>query len=326
MAMITRKLGPALAAGCTQVVKPAEQTPLCAVALAELAHEAGLPPGVFNLVTSSAPEAIGRLFCEDQRVRKISFTGSTEVGRILVRQSAGNLARLSLELGGHAPVIVFDDADLDKAVEGIMASKFRNAGQTCVCVNRIFAQRGIAPALLEALSTRIEALVVGPGDAEGSEIGPLIDDAAMRKVAEHVQDAVHAGARVVVGASPRSDLGERFYAPTLLADVPVHSRIMSEETFGPVAPVTLFDTEEEALRLANDTPYGLAAYFFTRDGARILRVAEGLEYGIVGANDGRPSAVMAPFGGMKASGRGREGGKYGVDAYLERKYLSWALD
>jgi succinate-semialdehyde dehydrogenase/glutarate-semialdehyde dehydrogenase len=326
MAMITRKLGPALAAGCTQVVKPAEQTPLCAVALAQLAAEAGLPPGVFNLITASDPEPIGDVFCRDARVRKISFTGSTEVGRILVAKSAGNLARLSLELGGHAPVLVFDDANLDRAVEGIIASKFRNAGQTCVCVNRIYAQESIAGALVDSLQERIEALVVGPGELEGSEIGPLIDDGAVSKVEAHVADALRRGATLVCGGHARSELGPRYYAPTLLCGVDPEARIMREETFGPVAPVSTFADEQEALRLANDTPYGLAAYFFTRDGARILRVAEGLDYGIVGANDGRPSAIMAPFGGMKASGRGREGGKYGVQAYLESKYLSWALD
>lgn len=325
LAMITRKLGPALAAGCVMVVKPAEQTPLSALALGRLALEAGIDPGVFNVLPTSRPDEVGELLCTDPRVRKITFTGSTEVGRILMRHAAQNIARVSLELGGHAPVLVFDDADLERAVEGTMATKFRNAGQTCVCANRIYVQSGIHDRFVARLGEEIAALRVGPGLDAATQIGPLIDDAALAKVASHVEDAVAGGAKVAVGGERLQSIGPRFFAPTLLEGVQPSMRVMREETFGPVAPVVRFDEESDAIRMANDSVYGLAAYFFTRDASRLMRVAEALEYGIIGANDGRPSAVQAPFGGYKQSGVGREGGKYVMHEYLETKYVSWAL-
>lgn len=318
-AMITRKCAPALAAGCTVVVKPAEQTPLSALALAELAHRAGIPRGVFNVITGDAP-TIGRELCASPLVRKITFTGSTEVGRLLMRQSADTVKRVSLELGGNAPFIVFDDADLDEAVEGAMASKYRNTGQTCVCANRIFVQERVYDAFAAKLREKIVSLRVGSGFEEGVQQGPLIDAQALAKVEEHIADAVAKGAKVVVGGR-RHPLGGTFFEPTLLVEVKPGMKLMREETFGPVAPLIRFKSEEEAIRLANDTEYGLASYFYARDIGRIWRVAEALEFGMVGINAGIISNELAPFGGMKQSGLGREGSKYGIDEFVEIKYL-----
>jgi succinate-semialdehyde dehydrogenase/glutarate-semialdehyde dehydrogenase len=324
-AMLTRKLGPALAAGCTSVAKPAELTPLTAVEVCRALIDAGLPDGVVNLLTTETPAVVSRALLGDRRVRKLSFTGSTPVGKELMRLAADNLTRLSLELGGHAPFIIFDDADLGPAVDSLVASKFRNAGQTCVCANRVYVQRGVYPEVVERLARAVTALEVGRGTRPGVQIGPLIHDRALRKADDHVQDAVAHGARVVVGGHRLTD-GElaagHFYAPTVLADVTPTMLLSREETFGPVAGLQPFDTEAEAVALANDTVYGLAAYFHTRDYARLLRVAEQLEYGIVGANDGMPSTPNAPFGGVKESGIGREGGSTGIDEYLDVKYLS----
>lgn len=327
VAMIARKMGPALAAGCTMVIKPAEQTPLSGLALGELAVEAGVPAGVVNIITGDAV-AIGGEIMSNPVVRKVSFTGSTEVGKILMRQAARNVTRLSLELGGHAPLIVFEDADLDLAVSGLVATKFRNAGQTCICANRVLVQRSVHGRFMALLREAVARLKVGPGMDEGVQIGPLIDDAAVEKVRTHVEDAVRAGGKVVVGGRifrPREGLTERFCEPTVIDGAGPEMLCFREETFGPVAPVMAFDTEEEAVRLANDSRFGLAAYFFTRDASRLMRVAEALEYGIVGANDGAPSTAQAPFGGVKESGFGREGGKYAMDAYTEIKYVSWRL-
>jgi succinate-semialdehyde dehydrogenase/glutarate-semialdehyde dehydrogenase len=327
LAMVTRKMGPALAAGCTQVLKPAEQTPLCALAIAELAVEAGLPAGVLNVVTGSDPAAIAGEFFRGMTVRHVSFTGSTEVGKILIRQSADSVIRVSLELGGHAPFIVFDDADLDAAVAGAVASKFRNSGQTCVCANRFLVQRGVRRAFVERFAAAVRALKVGPGDQPGTQVGPLIDDAGARKVADHVADAVAKGATVACGGNPARVPGgsARFFEPTVLEGVTPAMRCATEETFGPVAPVMEFGTEGEALALANATPYGLAAYCFTRDGARIMRMAEALQYGIVGINDALPACAQAPFGGVKQSGLGREGGAEGLEEYLDTRYVSWRV-
>jgi succinate-semialdehyde dehydrogenase/glutarate-semialdehyde dehydrogenase len=322
-AMLTRKLGPALAAGCTSVVKPAEATPLTAVEVCRALVDAGAPAGVVNLVTSSRPAEVGDVLMGDARVRKLSFTGSTEVGKELIRRSADQVMRLSLELGGHAPAIVFDDADLDDAVTQVMASKFRNAGQTCVCANRIYVQRGIHDRFRAAMAERITSLRVGRGTESGVQIGPLIDDAAVAKVRSHVEDAVTRGAELVVGgAEPNGNGSGHFFTPTLLDGITTDMLLAREETFGPVAGLTVFDTEDEAVALANDTPFGLAAYLQTRDYARMLRVAERLEFGIVGANDGAPSVPSAPFGGVKQSGFGREGGDFGIDEYLNVKYVS----
>jgi len=324
-AMLTRKLGPALAAGCTSVVKPAEATPLTAVEVCRALIDAGAPAGVVNLVTSSRPAEVGDVLMSDARVRKLSFTGSTEVGKELIRKSADQVMRLSLELGGHAPAIVFDDADLDDAVTQVMASKFRNAGQTCVCANRIYVQRGIHDAFRAAMAERVAALRVGAGTEPGVQIGPLIDDAAVTKVRRHVEDAIERGAELVVGGEPANGdrpSGGHFVTPTLLDGVTADMLLSHEETFGPVAGLTVFDTEDEAIAMANDTPFGLAAYLLTRDYARMLRVAERLEFGIVGANDGAPSVPSAPFGGVKQSGFGREGGDFGIDEYLSVKYVS----
>ncbi|MCB1906416.1 MAG: NAD-dependent succinate-semialdehyde dehydrogenase [Rhodocyclaceae bacterium] len=318
-AMITRKAGPALAAGCTMVVKPAESTPLSALALAELAERAGIPPGVFNVVTGD-PRAIGGEMCANPTVRKLSFTGSTEVGRILMAQCAPTIKKLSLELGGNAPFLVFDDADLDAAVEGAIASKYRNAGQTCVCANRILVQRGVADAFAERLAAAVGRLKVGNGMEEGVSQGPLIEPAALRKVEELLADAVGKGARVVCGGRPHS-LGGTFFEPTVLAGATREMRLAREEIFGPVAPLFTFDSEEEGVTMANDTEYGLASYFYTRDLARAMRVSSALEYGIVGVNTGIISTEVAPFGGVKHSGLGREGSKYGIDEYMEIKYV-----
>ncbi len=322
LAMITRKAGPALAAGCTMVLKPAEQTPLCALALAELAHRAGLPAGVLNIVTADSERsiAIGKALCASPVVRKLTFTGSTPVGRILMQQSAPTIKKLSLELGGLAPFIVFDDADLDAAVEGAVASKYRNAGQTCVCTNRFYVHEGIYDAFVEKLAARSGALKVGSGFESGVVQGPLIDDAAIAKVEEHVRDAVSKGAKVRTGGK-RHSLGGRFYEPTVLADVSEDMLCMREETFGPVAPVVRFRDETDVIRLANDTEFGLASYFYSRDVGRIFRVAEALEYGMVGVNTGLISNEVAPFGGVKQSGLGREGSVYGIEDYLEMKYV-----
>jgi len=325
-AMITRKLGPALAAGCTMVIKPAEQTPLSALALAELALEVGFPAGVVNIVTGDA-KAIGETLLSDFRVRKLSFTGSTEVGKLLMRNASQNLTRLSLELGGHAPFIVFDDADLDAAVAGAMASKYRNAGQTCVCANRFYVQEGIFEAFSAKLAEAVETLQVGSGFTDGVSIGPLIDDDAMAKVQSHVEDAVAKGAKLRTGGrrAKIDGLADRFYVPTILEDFNQDMKLSSEETFGPVSPLRAFSKDEEAIEMANDSIYGLAAYFYTQNASRLMRTAEALEYGIVGANDGMPSTVQAPFGGMKQSGFGREGGKYVMHEYLETKFVSWGL-
>lgn len=322
-AMITRKLGPALAAGCPVVIKPAEATPLTALAIAEQCVEVGIPPGVVNVVTGNA-KGIGGAMLSDPRVRKLSFTGSTEVGRVLMRGAAENLLRLSLELGGHAPFIVFADADLDKAAAAGAACKLRNAGQTCICANRFLVHESVHDDFVERLADRMKSMKVGRGTEEGVSIGPLINDDGVRKVEEHVADAVERGGRIVLGGHRvhLEGLAERFYAPTLITGMTPAMRLWREETFGPVAPVAAFRTEEEAIEMANDSEYGLAAYFFTRDAARIVRVAEALEYGIVGANDAAPSTAQAPFGGMKHSGLGREGGRWGLEEYCEVKYVS----
>ncbi len=319
LAMITRKAGPAIAAGCTVVLKPATQTPFSALALAELSERAGVPKGVFNVVTGPAREIGGEL-TSNPLVRKLSFTGSTEVGKLLMAQCAGTVKKLSLELGGNAPFIVFDDADLDAAVEGAVASKYRNTGQTCVCTNRLLVQESVYDAFAAKLAAAVKALKPAPGFEPGATQGPLIDDAAVEKVESHVRDAQAKGARVLVGGH-RHALGGRFFEPTILTDVTPSMAIAREETFGPVAPLFRFRTEAEAISLANDTEYGLAAYFYGRDVARIWHVAEALEYGIVGINTGMISTEVAPFGGVKQSGLGREGSKYGIEEFVEIKYL-----
>jgi len=320
-AMIARKIAPAFAAGCTVVAKPAEQTPLSATAMAVLAERAGFPAGVFNVVTSNRGPEVGGEMCANRKVRKLTFTGSTEVGRILMRQCADDIKKLSLELGGNAPFIVFDDADLDAAVAGAMASKFRNAGQTCVCANRIYVQRGVYDAFAEKLTLAVQALKVGDGFQEDITTGPLIDEAGLEKVEAHVADALEKGAEAAHGGF-RHALGGTFYTPTVLTGVTQAMRVAKEETFGPVAPLFAFDTEAEAIAMANDTEFGLAAYFYSRDIGRCWRVGEALEYGIVGVNDGIISTAVAPFGGVKQSGLGREGSKYGIEDFLEIKYLS----
>ena len=320
VAMITRKVSPALAAGCTAVIKPAEDTPLCALALAELADRAGIPKGVFNVVTASDPVPVGTMMTSDPRVRLVTFTGSTEVGKILMRQSAGTVKKVALELGGNAPFIVFDDADLDRAVTGAMASKFRNAGQTCVCANRILVQSGVYYAFAAKLAAEVAKLNVGSGIEAGVTQGPLISAAAIAKVEDHVADAVERGATILAGGR-RHGLVGNFFEPTILTDVTPAMKIAREETFGPVAPLFRFDTEEEAVATANDTPFGLAAYFYTRDLARAFRVGEALEFGIVGVNEGITSTEFAPFGGMKESGLGREGSRHGLEEFLEIKYM-----
>jgi succinate-semialdehyde dehydrogenase/glutarate-semialdehyde dehydrogenase len=324
LAMITRKVAPALAAGCTVVIKPAEQTPLTALALAALAEEAGLPPGVFNVITGD-PVAIGGRLTASPIVRKLSFTGSTEVGRLLMAQCAATVKKVSFELGGNAPFIVFDDADLNAAVDGALIAKYRNAGQTCVCANRFLIQSGIYDAFAERFAARVRDMKVGPGTEDGVVQGPLIDDAALLKVQSHVADAVGLGARILCGGS-RHDQGGNFFQPTVLADVTPAMRVAREETFGPVAPLFRFETEAEAVAMANDTEFGLAAYFYSRSLARSWRVGEALEYGMVGVNTGLISNEVAPFGGIKQSGIGREGSKYGIDDYLEIKYLCFDIN
>jgi succinate-semialdehyde dehydrogenase/glutarate-semialdehyde dehydrogenase len=318
-AMITRKAGPALAAGCPIVVKPATMTPYSALAMAELAERAGVPAGILSVLTGSA-KAIGGEMTGNPIVRKLTFTGSTEIGKQLMAQCAGTVKKVSLELGGNAPFIVFDDADLDAAVAGAIASKYRNTGQTCVCANRLLVQNGVYEAFAGKLAEAVSQLKVANGLEDGAQQGPLIDVAAIEKVEDHIQDALSKGARVVVGGR-RHALGGTFFEPTVLADVTTDMKVTREETFGPVAPLFRFDTEEQAIRMANDTEYGLASYFYSRDIGRIWRVAEGLEYGIVGINEGIISTELAPFGGMKESGIGREGSKYGMEEYLEVKYL-----
>jgi succinate-semialdehyde dehydrogenase/glutarate-semialdehyde dehydrogenase len=318
-AMITRKAGPALAAGCPMVIKPASQTPYSALALCVLAERAGIPPGVLNAVTGSARE-IGAELTGNAQVRKLTFTGSTEIGKMLMAQCAETVKKVSLELGGNAPFIVFDDADLDSAVVGAMASKYRNSGQTCVCANRLLVQDGVYDAFAGKLAQAVSELRVGNGLDDGVNQGPLIDMAAVEKVESHIEDALSKGARVVAGGK-RHALGGSFFEPTLLADVTTDMRVTHEETFGPVAPLFRFNTEAEAIAMANDTEFGLAAYFYSRDLGRVWRVSEALEYGIVGINSGIISTEVAPFGGMKESGIGREGSKYGIEDFLEIKYL-----
>jgi succinate-semialdehyde dehydrogenase/glutarate-semialdehyde dehydrogenase len=318
-AMLTRKAGPALAAGCTMVLKPASQTPYSALALCELAERAGVPKGVLSCVTGSATE-IGAEMTSNPTVRKLSFTGSTEIGKVLMAQCAGTVKKLSLELGGNAPFIVFDDADIDMAVKGAMASKYRNAGQTCVCANRILVQDGVYDAFARKLADSVASMKVGPGTETGTVIGPLIDMKAVEKVEDHIADAVKKGAKVVVGGK-RHKLGGSFFEPTVLTEVNTQMKVTREETFGPVAPLFRFTTDEQAIEMANDTVFGLAAYFYSRDIGRVWRAAEALEYGIVGINEGIISTEVAPFGGVKESGIGREGSKYGIEEYLEVKYL-----
>jgi succinate-semialdehyde dehydrogenase/glutarate-semialdehyde dehydrogenase len=319
LAMITRKAGPALAAGCTMIVKPAEDTPLSAFALAELAEQAGVPPGVFNVLTGDAPTIVGALM-KSPAVRKLSFTGSTEIGKLLMRQAADTVKRISLELGGNAPLIVFDDADIDVAVKGAIASKFRNTGQTCVCANRLLVQAGIYDRFAEKLADAVRALKVAPGTEQGATQGPLINAAAFEKVKEHVADATAKGGRLATGGKPAAR-GGLFYEPTVILDAAPQMKIATEETFGPVAALFKFKDEAEAIALANATETGLSAYFFTTDLNRAWRVAEAIEAGMVGINEGVISTEIAPFGGVKQSGLGREGSRYGMDEYTEMKYV-----
>ena len=321
-AMITRKAAPALAAGCTVVVKPAEQSPLTALRLEELWREAGGPPDVFQVLTTADPAAVSAVFFDDPAIRKLTFTGSTEVGIMLAAQAARTVKRVSLELGGHAPFLVFDDADLDAAVREVVGSKFRNTGQTCVCANRIYVQAGIYDAFAAKLTEVVKGLRVGDPMDAATNVGPLVDQQGHDKVSAHVQDAVAKGARVLVGGASRGGL---FYDPTVLVDVAPGMRILQEETFGPIAPLVRFTNEAEAVAAANGTPFGLAAYLWTRDLTRAFRVSEALDFGIVGVNDGMPSTPQAPFGGVKASGLGREGGKWGIEEFLDLKYVSIAL-
>ncbi|HEY0275569.1 MAG TPA: NAD-dependent succinate-semialdehyde dehydrogenase [Paenirhodobacter sp.] len=320
-AMITRKAAPALAAGCSMIVRPADLTPLSALALGELALRAGIPAGVLQVVTGSASK-IGKVLTDSDVVRKLSFTGSTEVGRLLMAQCAPTIKKMSLELGGNAPFIVFDDADLDAAIEGAMASKYRNAGQTCVCANRLYVQRGVYDAFAAKLLEKVKALKVGDGTVPGTEIGPMIEPKALDKVEAHIEDAVAKGATLVYGGKR---LGGLFMEPAILTGVTSAMKVANEETFGPLAPLFPFDTEEDVVAMANDTIFGLAAYFYTRDYARMVRVSEALEYGMVGHNTGLISNEVAPFGGVKQSGLGREGSKYGIEEYLELKYICSAL-
>jgi len=319
-AMITRKVGPALAAGCTVVVKPASETPLSALALAELAEQAGIPKGVFNVVTGTDARTIGAELCANPKVRKLTFTGSTGVGRILMRQCADDIKKVSLELGGNAPFIVFDDADIDAAVEGAVISKYRNSGQTCVCTNRLYVQAGIYEEFVAKLKVAVQKMKVGNGMDEGIMQGPLINEAAVQKAEEHIADAVEKGGSVIEGGK-RHALGGFFFEPTIIRDATKDMKMAREETFGPVAPVFKFENETDVIAQANDTEFGLASYFYARDLSRVWRVAEALEYGIVGINTGIISTEVAPFGGIKQSGVGREGSKYGIDDFLEMKYL-----
>lgn len=319
-AMLARKVAPALAAGCAVVAKPAAETPLSAMALAALSRRAGLPAGLFSVITTTDAPMVGETFCQSDKLRKITFTGSTPVGRILMRQGAEQIMKFGLELGGNAPFIVFDDADLDAAVDGAIEAKFRNAGQTCVCANRIYVQSGVYDAFSEALAKRVSKLKVGDGFAPDTAIGPLISAATLEKVEDHIANATAGGARIIAGGV-RHGLGGLFFTPTVLAGVTPGMKIAREETFGPVAPLFRFETEDEALAMANDTEFGLAAYFYTRDLSRIFRVGEGLEYGMVGINTGLVSTEVAPFGGIKQSGIGHENSKYGIEDYTELKYM-----
>jgi succinate-semialdehyde dehydrogenase/glutarate-semialdehyde dehydrogenase len=321
-AMVTRKLAPALAAGCTIVLKPAEQSPLTALKLAQLWLEAGGHGDVFQVITTNNPIAVSKVFMEDERIRKITFTGSTEVGKILTKQAADTLKRVSMELGGHAPYLIFEDANLDQAVKDVIACKFRNAGQTCVCTNRVYVQRSILEEFSARLGTEVAKLKIGDPTDPSTQIGPVVDSAGLEKVVRHVQDAVAKGATIITGGTALEGL---IFAPTVLGNVTADMLLMQEETFGPVAPIIAFDTEEEAITAANNTPFGLAAYIWTKDISRAVRVAESLEYGIIGLNDAVPSSVQAPFGGVKQSGYGREGGHWGLDEYLFTKYISLGL-
>lgn len=322
-AMITRKVAPALAVGCAVVVKPAAETPLSALALAELAERAGVPKGVLNIVVGTKSRDIGGELCANQTVRKLTFTGSTEVGRILMRQCSDDIKKVSLELGGNAPFIVFDDADIDAAVDGAMASKYRNSGQTCVCANRLYVQSGVYDTFVEKLAAKVLEMKVGDGADDGVVQGPLINDEAIEKVEEHIADALSKGGELVTGGK-RHSLGGSFFEPTLIKNVTKDMKVAREETFGPVAPVFRFETEADVIAQANDTEFGLASYFYARDLARVWRVAEALEYGMVGINTGILSTEVAPFGGVKQSGLGREGSKYGIEDYVEMKYLCMA--
>ena len=319
-AMIARKLGPALAVGCAFISKPAAETPLSALAMAKLAVDAGVPKGILSVITSKSSSAIGQEFCANDKVRKITFTGSTEVGRILMRQSADQIKKTSMELGGNAPFIVFDDADLDAAVEGAMISKYRNNGQTCVCANRIYVQAGVYDAFAEKLSVAVGKMKIGDGFGDGVTTGPLISKDAVEKVEDHIADATSKGAKVLAGGK-RHELGGTFFEPTILTGVTRDMKVAGEETFGPVAPLFKFDTVEDVIEQANDTIFGLASYFYANDLSKVWRVAEALEYGMVGVNTGLISTEVAPFGGVKQSGQGREGSKYGCDDYLEMKYV-----
>ena len=323
-AMIARKAGPALAVGCGFVARPAAETPLSALAMAVLGERAGLPKGILSVITSKRSSDIGKEFCENPLIRKLTFTGSTEVGRILLRQAAEQVIKCSMELGGNAPFIVFDDADLDAAVAGAMASKFRNNGQTCVCANRIYVQAGVYDAFAEKLAAAVSRLKVGDGLEDGTEAGPLINEAAVQKVEEHIQDVIMGGGQVVTGGK-RHALGGSFFEPTVVTGVTPQMKVATEETFGPLAPLFRFETEEEVIGYANDTIFGLASYFYARDIGRITRVQEALEYGIVGVNTGIISTEVAPFGGVKQSGLGREGSSHGVEDYLEMKYICLSI-
>jgi len=323
-AMIARKVGPALAAGCSFVGRPAEKTPLSALAMAVLGERAGIPAGVLSIVPGTNAPAMGLELCTNPKVRKLTFTGSTEIGRILMRQCAHDIKKLSLELGGNAPFIVFDDADLDRAVEGALIAKYRNSGQTCVCANRIYVQRPVLQAFAEKLAVATANLRVGDGMDPGVSIGPLIDAEGLAKVEDHIADALAKGARIVTGGR-RAAQGGTFFEPTVLADVKAGMKILKEETFGPVAPLVAFDSDAEAVAAANDTEFGLASYFYARDISRVWKIAEGLEYGMVGINTGLISTAEAPFGGIKSSGLGREGSKYGIEDFLEIKYLCFSI-
>ncbi|MED4883848.1 NAD-dependent succinate-semialdehyde dehydrogenase [Bacillus smithii] len=323
-AMITRKVAPALAAGCTVVVKPAEQTPLTAFKLAELAEKAGIPKGVLNIITGH-PQEIGETWLADERVRKITFTGSTEVGKILMRGAADTVKKVSLELGGQAPFIVLDDANIEKAVAGAIASKFRNAGQTCVCANRIYVHEKIVESFTQKMAEAVQQLKMGNGLDQGVEIGPLIDENAVKKVERHIEDAVEKGGKVVIGGKKADQYKGFFFEPTVITNVTDEMLCMNEETFGPLAPITTFQNIEEVIQRANDTPYGLAAYVFTENISKAIQITEQLEYGIVGLNDGLPSVAQAPFGGFKQSGLGREGGHHGMEEFLETKFVSIAF-
>ncbi|KQL53900.1 succinate-semialdehyde dehydrogenase [Heyndrickxia shackletonii] len=323
-AMITRKIAPAIAAGCTTVLKPSEETPFTALKLVELAEQAGIPKGVINIITGDAP-TIANVWQSDRRVRKLTFTGSTEVGKILMRGAAETVKKVSLELGGHAPFIVTANADIEKAVDGAIASKFRNAGQTCVCTNRIYVDKSIVKEFTQKFTEKVSCLKVGNGLDEGVVIGPLINQEAMDKVNNHIEDAIQKGGTVYVGGNPLKELDGYFFEPTVITDATDDMFCMYEETFGPLAPITTFDTIEEVVERANNTPYGLAAYVFTENIKEAIQIAESLEYGIIGLNDGTPSAAQAPFGGFKESGLGREGSHFGIEDYLEIKYISLGL-